>query len=132
MDESRQFRPEAQAALVALAQGACQFPGCRTPIPVADDLGPLTAARLDDLLTTAFVTAKERVDEALAAFAKVDPSSARLLGGIMTGLHGQRGRYGADPRLASALARVLDALTEPPRRQPRPDRVNVGWRSGHG
>ena len=40
MDELRQFTPETRAALVTLAQGPCQFPGCRTPILVflGDDL----------------------------------------------------------------------------------------------
>jgi hypothetical protein len=40
MDELPQLTPETRAALVALAQGSCQFPGCRTPILVflGDDL----------------------------------------------------------------------------------------------
>lgn len=38
----------------------------------------------------------------------------------------------ADPRLATALNQVLAALTEPPRRGPRPDRANIGWRSTRG
>jgi len=204
MDEMRQLSPETRAALVALAQGSCQFPGCRTPILVflgddlevnvetvrirdtdpagpryvagttprqrdsianllllcvphrrildrdekahpielietwrtrvgddpVDELGPMTPQRLDDLLTTAFATAREQVDEALTRFAKTEPDAARLLGAVMDDLHRQRGRYGADHRLASALTQVLDALTEQPRRTPRPDRVNVGWRSG--
>ena len=99
---------------------------------LGDDLGPVTAARLDDLLTTAFVVAREQVDDALAAFARTDPDAARLLTGIMADLHRQRSRYGADPRLATALNRVLAALTEPPRRAPRPERANVGWRSARG
>jgi hypothetical protein len=202
MDQPQQFRPETRAALVALAQGSCQFPGCRTPIlvflgdelevnvemvpirgtdpagpryvagttaqqrdsfanllllcvphrrivdrdekahpvelienwrvPLADDLGPITPQRLDDLLTTAFTTAREQIDDALARLAKTDPDAARLLGGVMADLHRQRSRYGADHRLASALTQVLDALAraEPARRSPRPDRINVGWRSG--
>jgi hypothetical protein len=202
MDEMRQLSPETRGALVALAQGSCQFPGCRTPILVflgddlevnvemvpirgtdpagpryvagttarqrdsfgnllllcvphrktldrnekahpielietwrvtlGDDLGLLTEQRLDELLTTAFTAARDQVDEALTRFATTDPSAARLLGGVMDDLHRQRGRYGADRRLASALTRVLDALDEPPRRTPRPDRPNVGWRSGRG
>lgn len=200
MDELRQFPPDTQAGLVALAQGTCQFPGCRTPILVflgdelevnvemvpirgTDPAGPryvagtsaaerdsfanllllcvphrktvdrdekghpieliegwralldlpgkMTEARLDDLLTTAFTAAKERVDEALGRFAETDPDAARLLGGIMNDLHRQRSRYGADRRLAAALTRVLEGTPEPPARSaPRPGRVNVGWQSG--
>jgi hypothetical protein len=204
MDEMQEFTPKTQAALVALSQGPCQFPGCRTPVLVflgddlevnvemvpirgtdpagpryvagttsrqrdsfsnllllcvphrrtidrdekahpielienwrarldGDDLGPMTEQRMDELLTTAYAAAKEQVDEALTRFAKTDAESARLLGGVMNDLHRQRSRYGADRRLASALDRVLDALAEPPsRQQPRPDRANVGWRSGRG
>jgi len=200
MDELRQFSPDTRSALVTLAQGSCQFPGCRTPILVflgddlevnvemvhirgadphgpryvaelspgrrdffdnllllcvphrktvdrdekahpvelietwrarlGDDLGPMTEQRLDELLTTAFATAKEQVDDALARFAKSDPDAARLLGGVMNGLHQQRSRYGADRRLSATLDRVLDLLSEPPRQEPRPARINVGWQSG--
>jgi hypothetical protein len=200
MDEMRQLSPETRAALVSLAQGSCQFPGCRTPILVflgddlevnvetvrirdtdptgpryvagttlrqrdsfanlllvcvphrrildrdekahpielietwriraGDELGPMTPQRLDDLLTTAFAAAREQVDEAVTRFATTEPDAARLLGAVMGDLHRQRARYGADRRLASALTQVLDALTEQPRRAPRPERVNVGWRSG--
>jgi len=202
MDELRQFTPDTRSALVALAQGCCQFPGCRTPILVflgddlevnvemvhirgtepdeiryvagtspgrrdyfdnllllcvphrkvvdrdekahpvelietwrarlADDLGPMTEHRMDELLTTAFAAAKDEIDEALARFARTDPDGARLLGGVMTGLHRERSRYGADRRLADTLTRVsgqLDAMVTP-RPAPRPPRVNVGWRSG--
>ncbi|MEV6848555.1 hypothetical protein [Actinoplanes sp. NPDC051411] len=196
----RQLSPETRAALVTLAQGSCQFPGCRTPIlvflgddlevnvemvrirdtdpagpryvagttarqrdsfanllllcvphgrildrdekahpielietwrtEVGDDLGPITPRRLGELLTTAFTAAREQVDEALTRFARTEPDAARLLGAVMGDLHRQRGRYGADRRLTSALTQVLDVLTEQPRRAPRPERVNVGWRSG--
>jgi hypothetical protein len=203
MDELQHFSPETRTALVALAQGSCQFPGCRTPIllflgddlevnvemvrirgndpsgpryvagttprqrdsfgnllllcvphrktidrdekahPIEliemwrtgvddDGLGAMTEQRVDELLTTAFTAAKEQVDEAVTEFAKADPDAARLLRGVMNDLHRQRSRYGADRRLASALSQVLDALTEEPRRSPRPDRANVGWKSGRG
>lgn len=201
MDQLQQLSPETRAALVTLAQGSCQFPGCRTPMLVFlgdglevnaeivrlrgtdpegpryvagttpaqrdsfgnllllcvphrktvdrdekghpiellekwrvclgdDDLGPMTEQRLDDLLTTAFTAAKEQVDEALTRFAKTDAEAARLLGDVMNDLHRQRSRYGADRRLASALTHVtsqLDALAEPPKRGPRPTRINIGW-----
>jgi hypothetical protein len=200
MDEMRQLSPETRAALVALAQGSCQFPGCRTPILVflgddlevnvemvrirdtdpagpryvagttprqrdafgnllllcvphrrtldrdekahpielietwrtrlGDDLGPITEQRLDELLTTAFTVAKEQVDDALTRFATAEPDAARLLGGVMSDLHRQRGRYGADRRLAALLTQVLNAVAGPPRWAPRPERINVGWRSG--
>lgn len=206
MDELRHFPPDTRSALVALAQGCCQFPGCRTPVLVLlgdqlevnvemvpirgsdpdgpryvagtspgrqdafdnllllcvphrkivdrdekahpielietwrvrldGDLGPMTERRLDELLTTAFTAAKEQVDDALARFAEFDADAARLLGGVMSGLHRERSRYGADPRLADTLTRVsgqLDAIADPvpePRPEPRPPRMNLGWRSG--
>jgi hypothetical protein len=203
MDEPQHFSPETRAALVTLAQGPCQFPGCRTPILVFlgddlevnvemvrirgtepsgpryvagttprqrdsfgnllllcvphrktvdrdekahpieliemwrtrlgdDSLGAMTEQRLDELLTTAFTTAREEVDDALTRFARTDPDAARLLGGVMNDLHRQRGRYGADRRLAAILGQVQAALSEEPRRSPRPGRVNVGWASGRG
>ncbi|MEV4350332.1 hypothetical protein AB0J83_38240 [Actinoplanes sp. NPDC049596] len=34
MDETSRMTPAARAALVALSQGSCDFPGCRTPVMV--------------------------------------------------------------------------------------------------
>ncbi|MFF5076998.1 hypothetical protein ACFY36_08095 [Actinoplanes sp. NPDC000266] len=205
MDETSRMTPAARAALVALSQGSCDFPGCRTPVMVFlgtepevnvepvrirgtnpnaprytpglaagerdsfDNLlllcvphrktidrdekahpvelletwkprpqGPLsslrdlTEQRLDALLTTAFSTAHDQIDEALTAFEKTDPASAQLLRELTDTLHDQRSRYGADPRLTTALTTIndrLDALLagdQPPR---PPQRVNIGWRS---
>jgi hypothetical protein len=98
--------------------------------PPGDDLGPVTEERLDGLLTTAFATAREQVGDALLRLARTDADAARLLAGVVRGLHRERSRYGADPRLATALNRVLDALPAPaPKAGPaRRDRINVGWR----
>jgi hypothetical protein len=92
--------------------------------------GPVTPERLDDLLTTAFATARDEVDEALTRFAGTEPEAARLLRAVMDELHRQRGRYGADRRLAEALHALVAA--QQPRRSPRPGRANVGWRSTSG
>ncbi|WP_143235514.1 hypothetical protein [Paractinoplanes atraurantiacus] len=202
MDETSRMTPAARAALVALSQGSCDFPGCRTPVMVflgtepevnvepvrirgADPDGPrytpgsdpssydsfdnllllcvphrktidhdekshpvellqswkpsgplsslqgLTEQRLDALLTTAFSTAHDQIDEALTAFEKSDPAAAQLLRELTDTLHDQRARYGADPRLTTALTTINDRLDTllagtPP---PRPPRVNIGWRS---
>ncbi|XVV09531.1 hypothetical protein ACQP2X_32385 [Actinoplanes sp. CA-131856] len=205
MDETSRMTPAARAALVALSQSSCDFPGCRTPVMVflgtepevnvepvpirgADPDGPrytpdltadehdafdnllllcvphrktidrderahpvellqtwkpkppgplsslraLTEQRLDALLTTAFRSAHDEIDEALTAFEKTDPAAAQLLRDLTDTLHDQRTRYGADPRLTTALTSInerLDTLlagTPPPR---PPQRVNIGWRS---
>jgi hypothetical protein len=193
---------ETQAALVTMAQGTCQFPGCRTPVLVflgdgldvnvevahirgTDPAGPryvagldaaerssfdnllllcvphrkmidrdeqahpielietwrtrlddgdlpaLPEQRLDELLTTAFSAAREQVDEALTRFEKTDAEAARLIRNVLAELHRERSRYGADPRLATALTRItsrLDALDEAaPKPEPRPPRLNIGW-----
>ncbi|NMO54128.1 hypothetical protein HH310_23460 [Actinoplanes sp. TBRC 11911] len=200
MDELTRISPATRAALVAVAQGSCYFPGCRTPILVAlgsqpeiniefarirsadpaqpryvagtsdedsfhnllllcvphrrtvdrdatahpvelleswvpsgalDDLGPLSPARLADLLTSAFWTAKEQVADALLRLEKTDSDAAQLLRHL---LDDQRSRYAVDPEIAAILhrvARALDQLVEPepaPRRSPRPERPNIGWR----
>ena len=203
MDGLTHMSAETQAALVSMAQGTCQFPGCRTPVLVflgdglevnveiahirgadpagpryvaglaaaerdgfdnlllvcvphrktidrdekahpielietwrtrlgGDDLPGLTEQRLDELLTTAFSAAREQVDEALTRFEKTDPEAAQLVRNVLTDLHRQRSRYGADPRLAAALTRMnrrLDTLDEAAaaKREPRPSRVNIGW-----
>jgi hypothetical protein len=204
MDATPHTSPAARAALVALSQGSCDFPGCRTPIMVflgsepevnveparirgTDPDGPryapgltpeardaydnllllcvphrktidrdekahpvelleswkprspgplsglrdLTEQRVDTLLTTAFSAAREQIDDALVAFEKTDPDAAHLLRDVTDTLHDQRSRYGADPRLAAALARVdrqLEALRQATEQRPgRPARVNIGW-----
>ncbi|XVU22326.1 hypothetical protein ACQPZJ_34340 [Actinoplanes sp. CA-054009] len=205
MDETPRMTPAARAALVALSQGSCDFPGCRTPVMVflgtepevnvepvhirgADPAGPrhtpglpladydsfdnllllcvphrktidrdekahpvelletwkpkppgplsslrdLTEERLDALLTTAFATAHNQIDEALTAFEKTDPAAAQLLRELTDTLHDQRSRYGADPRLTTALTAINDRLDtllagDPPPRPPQ--RMNIGWRS---
>jgi hypothetical protein len=206
MDELTRTPPATRAALVAVAQGTCYFPGCRTPILVSlgsqpelnieiahvrgsdpdqpryvaglsdedrnsfhnllllcvphrrvvdrapkahpvelleswvpagngalDDLGPLSMARFEQLLTSAFWTAKEQVTEALLRLEKTDPEAAQLLRHLMDGLYDQRSRYGVDPEIVTILSRVtktLDSLTEPepgPRRGPRAHRMNIGW-----
>ncbi|MFG1995420.1 hypothetical protein ACGFJ7_36145 [Actinoplanes sp. NPDC048988] len=199
MDETPRMTPAARAALVALSQGSCDFPGCRTPVMVflgtepevnvepvrirgADPDGPrytagppddsfanllllcvphrktidhdekahpvellqswkqpgplsslrgLTEQRLDALLTTAFSAARDQIDEALTAFEKTDPAAAQLLRELTDTLHDQRGRYGADPRLTTALTTINDRLDtllagDPPPRPPQ--RTNIGWR----
>lgn len=198
MDELTRISPATRAALVAVAQGSCYFPGCRTPILVSlgsqpeinieiarirgsdpsqpryvagstdsfsnllllcvphrrtvdrdpkahpvelleswvpsgalDELGPIGPARLSDLLTSAFWTAKEQVSDALLRLEKTDSDAAQLLRHL---LDDQRNRYGVDPEIAAVLyrvARTLDNLVEPepaPRRAPRPERLNIGWR----
>jgi hypothetical protein len=189
--------PETRAALVAVSQGSCYFPGCRTPIlvslgsqpeinieiarirsgdrsqpryvagtknedsfynllllcvphrrivdrdlaahpvelleswvPAVESLGPVSAGRLEELLTSAFWTAKEQVREALLRLEKTDAEAAQLLRHLMDD---QRSRYGVDPEIAAILSRVdrtLERLVEPepaPRKGPRPGRFNVGW-----
>jgi hypothetical protein len=189
--------PEARAALVAVSQGSCYFPGCRTPIlvalgsqpeinieiarirsadpsqpryvagtsdedsfhnflllcvphrrivdrdlqahpvelleswvPAMDSLGPVSVAGLEELLTSAFWTAKEQIREALLRLEKTDSEAAQLLRHLMDD---QRSRYGVDPEIAALLSRVsrtLDRLVEPepaPRKGPRPGRFNIGW-----
>jgi hypothetical protein len=191
--------PETRAALVAVSQGSCYFPGCRTPIlvslgsqpeinieiarirssdpsrpryvagtknedsfhnllllcvphrrtvdrdlqahpvelleswvPAMESLGPVSAGSLEELLTSAFWTAKEQVREALLRLEKTDAEAAQLLRHLMDD---QRSRYGVDPEIAAILSRVdrtLDRLVEPepaPRKGPRPGRFNIGWRA---
>ncbi|WP_305783311.1 hypothetical protein [Symbioplanes lichenis] len=203
MDEPIHTPAATQAALAALAQGTCEYPGCRTPVTVfvgdryevnveyarirgTDPAGPrhdpalpaadrdafdnllllcsphrrlvdrdeqaypaglleiwasrppgnnlrgLTERRLDSLLTTAFATARDHVDEALARLEKTDPEAADLLRHLMDDQRTERYRYGTDPRLAATLARIsdqLDLLTRQPPPEPRPPRPNIGWRS---
>jgi hypothetical protein len=208
MDELTRKSPATRAALVAVSQGSCYFPGCRTPILVSlgsqpemnveiaqirgadpdgpryvaglsdedrnsfrnllllcvphrrivdrdprahpvelletwvpagndtlDDLGPMTAAGLEHLLTSAFWTAKEQVADALLLLEKTDSEAAQLLRHLLDGLYDQRSRYGVDPEIVTILSRAtrtLDRLVEPepePRKSPRPSRFNVGWQS---
>jgi hypothetical protein len=69
--------------------------------------------------------APDRADRDLA------DEAARLIRNVLADLHRQRSRYGADPRLATALTRVngrlyaLDAATVQP--EHRPPRINIGW-----
>jgi len=208
MDELTRISPAARAALVAVSQGFCYFPGCRKPIlvslggrpeinieiahirgadpdhpryvagltaedrdsagnllllcvphhrtvdrepkahppelldswlPSADDaldeLGPMSPTRFEDLLRSAFWSAKEQINEALLRLEKTDTEAAQLLRHLLDGAYDQRSRYGVDPEIVAILSRVtnaLDRLVEPvpePRREPRPHRVNVGWQS---
>jgi hypothetical protein len=206
MDELTRISPATRAALVAVSQGFCYFPGCRKPIlvslggrpeinieiahirgadpdhpryaaglsdedrdspgnllllcvphrrtvdreptahpaelleswlPAAEEalteLGPMSRARFEDLLRSAFWSAREQVSEALLRLEKTDAEAAELLRHLLDGAYDQRSRYGVDPEIVAILSRVtctLDKLVEPepePRRVPRPHRVNVGW-----
>jgi hypothetical protein len=208
MDESTRISPATRAALVAVSQGFCYFPGCRKPILISlggrpeinieiaqirgadpdhpryvaglsdedrdsagnlvllcvphrrtvdrdpqahpaklleswlpptedalDELGPMSTARFEDLLRSAFWSAKEQVSDALLRLEKTDSEAAQLLRHLLDGAYDQRSRYGVDPEIVSILSRVtstLDRLVEPepePRRNPRPHRANVGWQS---
>jgi len=206
MDVLTRISPETRAALVALSQGTCYFPGCRTPILITlgglreinveiahvggsdhdgpryvaglstaerdslgnvlllcvphrrivdrdektypaellqtwlpagngllKDLGGLTEARLESLLTDAFWTAKEQISDALGRLEEVDKEAAQLLRHLIDGHYDERNRYGVDPQIVTILTRVsraLDAVEEPEaRRTPRPERANIGWRS---
>ena len=201
MDALTRISPETRAALVALSQGTCYFPGCRTPVLISlgglreinveiahiggsdperpryiaglsnadrdslgnvlllcvphrrivdrdektypaellqtwlpagngllKDLGGLTEARLEGLLTDAFRAAKEQISDALVRFEEIDKEAAQLLRHLIDG----HDRYGVDPQIVAILTRVsraLGALEEPAaRRTPRPERTNIGWR----
>ena len=98
-----------------------------------DELGPMRPSGLEDLLTSAFWTAKEQVNEALLRLDKTDSEAAQLLRHLLDGVYDQRARYGVDPEIVTILSRVthtLDRLVEPEpelRKAPRPGRFNVGW-----
>ena len=206
MDELTRISSATRAALVAVSQGFCYFPGCRKPIlvslggrpeinieiarirdadpdhpryvaglsdedrdsprnllllcvphrrtidrepkahpaelleswlPSAEEalieLGPVSTAGFEELLRSAFWSAKERINEALLRLEKTDSEAAQLLRHLLDGAYDQRSRYGVDPEIVAILSRVtrtLDRLVEPepePRRAPRQHRVNVGW-----
>jgi hypothetical protein len=100
--------------------------------PAVRELDHLDEDSLPEQLIEGFVAAREQINEALLRFEKTEGEAARLLRHLVDGLHDERSRYGADPQIAAVLARLtrlLDSLELPePRRTPRPDRPNIGWR----
>jgi hypothetical protein len=112
----------------------------RGPPDALTDLGTVTEDRLDELLTTAFSTARDQAAEALSRFAQSDPEAARLIRQLID----QRGRDTADQDFAGMLARVarqfdslgddaaanlsrLEALVT--RLESGSKRINIGWSS---